>query len=315
MEVENRPVNRLDVHPATPDRWADLAELFDNKGDAAACSCMWFRVQPKTFSASGKAGNRAAMATRVAAGEEPGLIAYDGDRPVGWVSVSPRRDYVRIETRKRMPDRRLRRRSGRSAQQPPAGGLRRQGLSVAKWVKRASGRSCASSSRPACAKRASRQRCWRPPSTMPAPTARGCSRLIRSTAFGPISNGDAYTGVVSMYARAGFREVGRFDRWAAVPDASGPCAQTTYAAAWPAGYEAGAVAGFSGLFLVLLAPVGHVDDDRVLATQQGLAQPPRRLVVEDPLPPAARHELGDHYEGDRRLVIAVGMPIWSSTSR
>jgi hypothetical protein len=38
----------------------------------------------------------------------------------------------------------------------------------------------------------------------------------------PVSNGDAYTGVPSLYTKAGFREVGRFDRWAAVPDVAGP---------------------------------------------------------------------------------------------
>ena len=27
----------------------------------------------------------------------PGLLAYDGDRPVGWVSVTPRAEYARAE--------------------------------------------------------------------------------------------------------------------------------------------------------------------------------------------------------------------------
>jgi len=215
-------VNGLQVQPASADRWADLAELFDNKGDAAACSCMWFRVQPKTFSANGKAGNRAAMATRVAAGEEPGLIAYDGDRPVGWVSVSPRREYVRIETPQadsrdaatpRIGQKRAAATRRRTPEAEPdrgevgeegvwsvvcffiAPGLRKKGIASALLA-----------------------------AAVDYARAHG-ARVLEAypvDRFGPISNGDAYTGVVSMYARAGFREVGRFDRWAAVPDASGP---------------------------------------------------------------------------------------------
>jgi GNAT superfamily N-acetyltransferase len=34
-----------------------------------------------------------AMGALVRKGREPGLLAYDGDEVVGWVSVSPREDY------------------------------------------------------------------------------------------------------------------------------------------------------------------------------------------------------------------------------
>jgi GNAT superfamily N-acetyltransferase len=35
-----------------------------------------------------------AMAKLVRAGREPGLLAYDGNEPVGWVSVGPREDFA-----------------------------------------------------------------------------------------------------------------------------------------------------------------------------------------------------------------------------
>lgn len=192
--MENWSVNGLEVRPATADRWTDLSDLFDNKGDAAGCSCMWFRVEPKTFSASGKAGNRAAMANRVAAGEEPGLIAYDGEHPVGWVSVAPRRHFVRIDTKADL---------GEIGEEGVwsvvcffiAPGERKKGVASTLLA-----------------------------SAIDYARAHG-ARVLEAypvDRFGPISNGDAYTGVVSMYAKAGFRETGRFDRWAAVPDASGP---------------------------------------------------------------------------------------------
>jgi GNAT superfamily N-acetyltransferase len=34
-----------------------------------------------------------AMEEIVRAGREPGLLAYDGDEPVGWVSLGPREDF------------------------------------------------------------------------------------------------------------------------------------------------------------------------------------------------------------------------------
>jgi GNAT superfamily N-acetyltransferase len=37
-----------------------------------------------------------AMAKLVRAGREPGLLAYDGDEPVGWVSVAPREDFASL---------------------------------------------------------------------------------------------------------------------------------------------------------------------------------------------------------------------------
>ena len=36
------------------------------------------------------------MGALVRAGREPGLIAYDGRVPVGWVSLSPREDYAAL---------------------------------------------------------------------------------------------------------------------------------------------------------------------------------------------------------------------------
>ena len=61
----------------------------------------------------------------------------------------------------------------------------------------------------------------------------------------PVSNGDAYTGVRSMFSKAGFLEIGRFDRWAAIPDVAGPAAKPLDPSAGPAGDAVGAVVGRS----------------------------------------------------------------------
>jgi GNAT superfamily N-acetyltransferase len=56
---------------------------------------MWWRLTAGEFRLGKGAPNRDALRGIVAAGEPPGLLAYDGDVPVGWCAVGPRSDYPR----------------------------------------------------------------------------------------------------------------------------------------------------------------------------------------------------------------------------
>ena len=58
---------------------------------------MWWRVDRKTWNAGKGEGNRAAFRAVVEGGAVPGLIAYDGEAPVGWVALAPRDDYPRLD--------------------------------------------------------------------------------------------------------------------------------------------------------------------------------------------------------------------------
>lgn len=92
----------VQVVPATPARWPDLESLFGERGAVGGCWCMYWRLQKKTFSAGKGAGNRAALRALVEDagpdGEDaPGLLAYVGDRAVGWISVAPRGELPRLE--------------------------------------------------------------------------------------------------------------------------------------------------------------------------------------------------------------------------
>jgi hypothetical protein len=63
----------------------------------------------------------------------------------------------------------------------------------------------------------------------------------------------------------------------------------------------------------ILAAIRDADDDRVRPPEQDGPQPPRRLVVQDPLPPPLRHVLGRTTN-----VIGDGLSgghAWSRTSR
>jgi GNAT superfamily N-acetyltransferase len=83
-------------HALTPDRWDDLARLFGPKGACGGCWCMWWRATPTEFRAGRSDGNRRALRALVRSGAEPGVLAYDGDEPVGWCAIAPREAYPRL---------------------------------------------------------------------------------------------------------------------------------------------------------------------------------------------------------------------------
>jgi GNAT superfamily N-acetyltransferase len=90
-------VSGLVVAPLTEERWAAFVDLFERRGPrgghrnvpAHGCWCMFWRDRALEHGTPKKR----AMGRLVRAGSEPGLLAYDGDEAVGWVSVAPRGQY------------------------------------------------------------------------------------------------------------------------------------------------------------------------------------------------------------------------------
>ena len=58
---------------------------------------MYWRQSQKEYSQNSGAGNKRKFKQLVTRGVAPGIIAYSGDKPVGWCAVRPREDYVRLE--------------------------------------------------------------------------------------------------------------------------------------------------------------------------------------------------------------------------
>ena len=87
----------LRIVPVTAERWDDMCALFEQRGPrggarnvpAYGCWCMYWRDRSLEH---GEPKKRA-MEQLVRAGREPGLLAYDGADPVGWVSLGPREDF------------------------------------------------------------------------------------------------------------------------------------------------------------------------------------------------------------------------------
>ena len=92
----------LTIAPLTPERFADLERLFGPNGACMGCWCMYWRWPHAQFTAASAAERRTGLVARVASGPPPGLIAYDGDAPVGWVQAGPRSDTPQWNTKGRL---------------------------------------------------------------------------------------------------------------------------------------------------------------------------------------------------------------------
>jgi GNAT superfamily N-acetyltransferase len=61
---------------------------------------MTWRISPKEFRDKKGSGNKRAIKKIVESGRTPGVLAYSGREPVGWIAVAPRIEYVRLMTSK-----------------------------------------------------------------------------------------------------------------------------------------------------------------------------------------------------------------------
>ncbi|HEX2026835.1 MAG TPA: GNAT family N-acetyltransferase [Nitriliruptorales bacterium] len=81
----------------TPQRWDDLEQLFGPNGAIAGCWCMWWRLSGRQWDELGMDGRRRALHRLVTDGDVPGLLAYRDTLPVGWVSLGPRERFGRLQ--------------------------------------------------------------------------------------------------------------------------------------------------------------------------------------------------------------------------
>lgn len=82
------------VHPVTPDRLADVADLFQSNNTTNVCWCMAFIRKRSEYVRGGAGGNRAVFEEMTHATDLPlGLLAYSDSQPVGWCAVGPRARY------------------------------------------------------------------------------------------------------------------------------------------------------------------------------------------------------------------------------
>ncbi|MBJ3776933.1 GNAT family N-acetyltransferase [Acuticoccus mangrovi] len=88
----------LTFAPVDAARFADIERLFGPKGASDGCWCRYWS-DPARVWREGTAGERHdAFAAEVASEAPVGLIAYDGETPVGWCRITPRAAVPRFNT-------------------------------------------------------------------------------------------------------------------------------------------------------------------------------------------------------------------------
>jgi len=90
----NEKPDRFLFKPVTANNWPDLEALFGPRGACAGCWCMYWRVPRKEFTKGQGEPFRKALKSLVEGGTTPGLIAYEGGQPVGWISAGKREEFV-----------------------------------------------------------------------------------------------------------------------------------------------------------------------------------------------------------------------------
>lgn len=82
--------------PASAERWDDLAAVMEGCSYARKCWCAYWYLPNKDYRADWGEANAATLKARVAAGEEPGVIAWVEGEPAGWCAVAPRENHDRL---------------------------------------------------------------------------------------------------------------------------------------------------------------------------------------------------------------------------
>ena len=123
--IESIPGNKqsgsetITIRPVTSEDWPDFARLFEARGSPKNCWCMAWRGSAEeraeiakvtgTKDQSGRARSstlrREAMRRRIVSGVPVGLLAFDGDEPIGWCSLAPRPTYRHLGGPKDYEDR------------------------------------------------------------------------------------------------------------------------------------------------------------------------------------------------------------------
>jgi GNAT superfamily N-acetyltransferase len=92
----------VDIRPATRDRFDDAQRALGGGGDGRSCQCQWWTITNAEFQRS-TAEERGELLRAEMEGElPPALIAYVDGQAAGWVRVGPRTRQVRLSRTKQL---------------------------------------------------------------------------------------------------------------------------------------------------------------------------------------------------------------------
>lgn len=86
----------VEIAPAQAVPFAYLEAVLGTTGDGPRCWCRWWLDTNAQFSAASTDEKRAALRADIAADAPRGLLATVDGTPAGWVAVAPRSQYQRL---------------------------------------------------------------------------------------------------------------------------------------------------------------------------------------------------------------------------
>ena len=102
--VPSLHLDTSDVHVVTPDRWSDVAELFERLGPRGGafrrqtgCWCQFWHLRGKTYWAGHGRGNHARLEEEIRSGSEPRLARIRRRDPDRLVPARARQTFERLE--------------------------------------------------------------------------------------------------------------------------------------------------------------------------------------------------------------------------
>lgn len=88
---------RYTIRPLTPNLWPALEDLFNGNWPVKSCWCMYWRIG-NAYRKRPASANQADLCTLVQNGPPPGLLAFVGDLAVGWCQLTPRASLPWLDT-------------------------------------------------------------------------------------------------------------------------------------------------------------------------------------------------------------------------
>ena len=89
---------KIHTKDLAPNLWRDLEALFGPRGACGGCWCMWWRLAKGERWDDVKGAPAKARCRRlVTSGKAHGAVAYHDGAPVGWISYDRRRDLPRLD--------------------------------------------------------------------------------------------------------------------------------------------------------------------------------------------------------------------------
>jgi GNAT superfamily N-acetyltransferase len=98
---------RLVFRPLTPGLMDELGVVLRGSW-GSGCWCIYPRLTPaqsreRPGPGATNQSRRSAMTRLARRRRAPGLLAFEGDEPVGWIAIAPRGEFARIETSRATP--------------------------------------------------------------------------------------------------------------------------------------------------------------------------------------------------------------------